>query len=272
MSKGRNKSLVETSAVRARVGPTTSRHREAFDEASDGAVLYTSAYVRMEFIRRWICTQIDMALTVSRFGSVAEAITYLEQEFSIRTVKAVLASLAEQLDATGAMGSSEAAAEELARTAFHWIRRFDRCFPSKIQNRSHCRRGGRELNCGSFETILDDLAVFHEEFSQPISDCQVNQFLKLSDPRSAANKLRNAEACANLACMKNLEKYAAAGTHITCTECERIGDAVIALEQTKGFTLLHIDKSFDVLCEARGMPHQPIASLRAAERDARKHS
>jgi hypothetical protein len=69
--------------------------------------------------------------------------------------------------------------------------------------------------------------------------------------------------------MTHLEKYAEDGTHITCKECERVGDAVIALEQTKGFTLLHIDKSFDVLCTARKMPHQKIPSLRAAERDAR---
>ena len=268
MNKSSSKALVETSAVRAKVGPSTPEHMQAFDRATASYTLYTSCYVRMEFVRRWICTFSEMAITVARFDKVAAALVYLEQSFSPREVKAYIACIAE-LESSGISLTSDSAAEEFARSAFHWLRRFDRLFPSRIQNRSHCRRGNKVLDISSFANILDELASFTKSFRSPVTDCEVNRFLKLSNTKSEAYSLANKIAEKDVSCMKSLLKYVNQNTHITCTECERIGDVVIALEQTRSFTLAHIDNSFSYLCTARGMPNLQIPSLRAADKNER---
>lgn len=266
MSKSKSKALVETSAVRAKVGPTSPAHSKAFDEQTSSSVLYTSAYIRMEFIRRWICTAIEMASVISRYGNVSDALSYLEQSFSPRDVKAYIAVIAAVLESQGAISNSSASEEEFSRTAWHWLRRFDSLFPSRIQNRSHCKRGNKSFQGKSFATLTEDLAAFYKDFSTPITDCEVARFLALQNAYSNASKLLRVASSDEVKCLKSLEKYAQQGHPITCKECERIGDAVIALEQTKSYILLHVDKSFNHLCDVMGMPHKELLSLRASEK------
>ena len=80
------KILVETSALRPALGQSTKRHEEHFRNATAGGHLGTSVYIRMEFIRRWICDLIRLALEVDQFESVDEALVYLEQDFRPRAV------------------------------------------------------------------------------------------------------------------------------------------------------------------------------------------
>ena len=264
MSK--RKLLVETSAVRAKVGPTTEAHEQAFDNATVHSSLYTSTYIRMEFIRRWICSMIDMAVVVSRYGDVTSALTYLEQSFSIRDVKSYTACVAQFLKANGCLSNSDAAAEELARTAFHWMRRFGKLFPGRIQNRSRCKRGGNVLRIGSFATIIEDTARFHSSFKSPITNCEVGSFLKLNSIHSESKKVLENIDDKQVQSLAHVRKYAQDQTHLTCKECERIGDFVIALEQTRMYSLVHVDSAFSFLCHARSMPNIPIPSLRGSER------
>src|SRR5438105_4097457 len=83
--------LVETSAVRPALGDSTPRHCAHFRGEVTGGDLITSVYVRMEFLRRWVCDAIRLALLIDRCGSVAEALCLVEQDFRPRSVKGLLA-------------------------------------------------------------------------------------------------------------------------------------------------------------------------------------
>ncbi|TWU06242.1 hypothetical protein Pla52n_19630 [Stieleria varia] len=266
MGGKKRKILVETSAVRSLVGPTTSKHRSLFQDRYRDSRVYSSVYIRMEYVRRWVCSMITIALAVSRHRSVPEALVYLEQDFSIREVKSYLACVAEVLGQCGAMNDTRAAAEEIGRCAFHWAERFDRLLGSQIQNRSRCMRGNNQLQITSFETLMDELAQFHIRFSTPVFDCDVNDFLKMDDPRSQCHRLLDSLTEKEVSCLKTLREYVEKKTCVTCTQCERIGDLVISLEQTKSYTLVHTDNSFSHLCDARGMPHEVLPSVRGTEK------
>lgn len=259
MSKKR-KYLIETSAVRAAIGPTTDEQSKVFRGIVRDGVLFTSVYIRMEFVRLWICTCIDAALLVNQYQNVREALVILEQSFSARKVKADLSAISEMLAQREVLHDHLAASEELGRIAVAWLRRFDRCFAARIPNKSKCKRGGHSLFI-DYDTILDDLQRFYVGFTTPVTDCEVGQFLNLRDARSPCRKLMDSVSDRNANSMKYLAKYAEFGQTITCTECERIGDAVIALEQSKSWQLVHIDKAFNFLCDSRNMPHVPLPSV-----------
>ncbi len=135
----KTKYLVETSAVRAAIGSSTRAHQEAFAKLSGDGTLFSSVYIRMEFMRRWVCDTIRAALVVDQCGSVKEALVHLEQDFRPRTVKTYLAALSEHLNQHGSVENTRAAAEEIARTATHWLRKFDRVFEARIGNACKCR-------------------------------------------------------------------------------------------------------------------------------------
>lgn len=262
----KKKFLVETSAVRAIVGPATDAQANTFRECTKDGALFTSAYIRMEFIRRWICSMIEMATVVHRYDNVQQALTYLEQSFSPRAVKSHSACIQEFLLHSGNLNASPSAvAEELARTAFHWLRRFDKIFPSRIQNRARCRRGNRAMP-QSFVDLVDSLNEFYVAFSNPILDCEVNGFVGLSNRHSVAQSLVNSVTDKQVPCLEHLRNYVNSQSHITCKECERIGDVIISLEQTRSYILAHVDGAFKHRCEARNMPHISIPSVLGAEK------
>lgn len=260
------KYLIETSAVRAAVGPTTTRQREHFEEVVDDGTLFTSVYIRMEFIRRWICTCIYAALVVAQCRSVSEALIILEQDFSSRNVKADLAVISEHLTRLGVLQDQQSASEELGRTAVEWLRRFDKVFRSRITNKSNCKRGGRELDV-DFNTLLSDLHRFYESFVDPVTDCEINRFLNLSNANSEASKLLNSVTDREVPSCKHLRKYQQSKKWITCKECERIGDSAISLELSRSWHLIYLDGAFNHLCAARGMIGTQLKSIPALEKE-----
>lgn len=274
MSKKKPKYLVETSAVRGAIGSTTEPHAEHVAEILSDGRLFTSVYIRMEFIRRWICQTIHAAIIIRQCSDAASGLGVLEQEFSSRGVKADLAAFSEVLRNVGGIGNdSKSVSEELASSAVRWLRRFDRIFSSRINNRSKCKRGGRELNV-DFDSLLMDLNEFREAFMDPVSDCEVNHFLELSNEQSEACRLaaqvtaeqpkRKAKTC------MTMEEFGRENKWITCSECEKIADPIIALEQSKSWTLVHLDEAFNFLCHLRSMPHKQIKSVLAVEKERNK--
>jgi hypothetical protein len=79
----KTKYLIETSAVRPALGSSTTAHHQHFAEQVKGGSLWTSTYIRMEFIRRWFCDMVRIALTIEQCASVVDALVILEQDFSL---------------------------------------------------------------------------------------------------------------------------------------------------------------------------------------------
>jgi hypothetical protein len=265
MAKTRKtKYLIETSIVRAALGDSTDAHVSHFQQQVAGGDLYSSIYLRMEFIRRWFCDSVRMALTIDSCGSVSEALIRLEQEFSPRNIKGYLAVISKTLAQNGSISNTRAAAEEIAGAAVAWLRRFDKVFPSRIANTCKCQIGGRAPNI-DYNNLLGELQRFYTEFRKPVTDCEVNAFLKLDNARSRVQQILADQKTRSLPVAIALEKYRQKKTWVTCKECSKIGDAIIALEQPASWHLVHLDNSFNELCRVLEREHKHVKSVTAIQ-------
>ena len=61
MSKKLPKYLVETSALEPALLEATPAHKTHFEDAVRGGELWSSVYIRKEFMRRWFCDCVEMA-------------------------------------------------------------------------------------------------------------------------------------------------------------------------------------------------------------------
>jgi hypothetical protein len=267
MATKKTKFLIETSVVRAALGDSTRDHARHVGEQIQGGKLYTSVYLRMEFIRRWFCDAARMAFAIDQFRDVSDALVFLEQDFSPRNMKGNLAALARALRVRGVMDNSRAAAEEMASIAIAWLRSFDRLFESRIPNTCKCRIGARVPDV-DYSRLFEDLRQFYEAFLTPVTDCEVNGFLQLQNPKARAQLLLADEKASRLSAAKQLASLRDEGRWITCKECAKIGDAVIALEQPGSWCLVHLDNSFNELCRVLDRPHKQVKSVQQVTKES----
>lgn len=268
MTKKKRKYLIETSAVPVALGESTRSHRSHFTDAVADGSCWTSIYVRKEFIHRWIRDYIRMAFTVAHFQRVAEALYHLEQEFGTRAVKTYVHALAAQLQKKGGVDNTRAMAKEIARLAVGKLRTFDRRFRRCPSNSCKCKIGGKDLKV-DFNHLFEDLRRFLQSVDT-VDDCPVNSFLGLGRQEHAARLLSNPDVEQKTKSGKKLANLHAAGKWITCRQCATIGDAVIVLDQSPSWCLVHIDKDFQILCPAANRMHKLILSERALEKNVPK--
>ncbi|HVC94504.1 MAG TPA: hypothetical protein VND64_12475, partial [Pirellulales bacterium] len=243
---------------------STTNHNEHFAEQVKGGKLWSSTYIRMEFIRRWFCDIVRVALTIDQCDDVANALIILEQDFKPRNVKGTLAAISHLLRETEAITNARTSAEEVAAHAIRWLKRFDRVFPSRVANHCKCQIGEKTPNV-DYNHLLEDLRDFYETFVTPVTDCEVNAFLGFGKAHSRAEALLKDDDVRKLSVGQRLAALAQHKKWITCKECSSIGDAIIAIEQPPSWSLVHLDKSFNALCQGR--PHKQIKSATAIEKE-----
>ncbi len=263
----KKKYLIDTSAVPAALGESTPAHCQHFRDAVADGQSYTSIYIRQEFIRRWILYCIKMAFRIDHFQDLPSAMHHLNQEFSIRDVKTQNYLLAEMLRKKGSVHSGRAMAKEFGRLAVGQLKKFDREFARRTSNSCKCKVGGKELKV-DYNQMFDDLLDFRRLFD-PVDDCKVNDFLGLATTGKGARLLQK-DRVEETKAGRQLAKLKAGKKSITCTQCRRIGDAVIALDQPPSWCLAHIDEDFSVLCKATGRQNKKILSERAVDNDVPK--
>ncbi|HUT94884.1 MAG TPA: hypothetical protein VMY37_35830 [Thermoguttaceae bacterium] len=264
----KKKYLIETSAVPAALGESTPAHCARFVEVVADGTCWTSIYIRKEFVRRWIRYYVRMAFCADYYQDLSSALYDLEQDFSIRDVKTGQHALATFLRDKGAVQNGRTLAKELAHFAVVALRKFDHRFQKRTNNSCGCKIGGTELNV-DFNHLFDDLRCFLESIDV-VADCPINSFLRLNKPGPASRLLSQPDVVEKTKSGEKLAKLRAASRHITCKECQTIGDAVIALDQPPSWCLVHIDKDFCILCKAANREQKLLPSLRAVEKDAPK--
>jgi hypothetical protein len=252
------KYLIETSLVRAALDDSSRSYAKYFVEETSDGTLHTSNYVRMESIRLWILREIRIALYVDAYGNVNDALNRVEQDWGERGVKANLSAVRHYVNSRAAKDSPREAAKEYGRLAVRWLRRFDRVLRSRVP--SKCARGNLPLLV-DFRTLLADLREFYLQFKEPISDCRVNDLLDFANPLGRTARLLSADGVKETRVGENLSDYQSSRTWITCTQCNRIGDPVIAIEQPRPYVLLSTDSFFEVLCCATGRQYRILRSL-----------
>jgi hypothetical protein len=261
MSK--KKYLIETSAVSVAINQSTPNHYQAFREAVSDGELWTSVYIRMEFVRRWIKYFFRLATTLQHFRNIPDALRHENQSFSIRDVKAINELIASLVEKQGTL-SVDATADEIVRVAIWKLRKFDRLFQKKTNNACGCQIGGKKLHV-DFNTLWDDVRSFIKATGN-VDDCPINHFLDFR-PLSDATTLVSGAAAAETSAVKALLEVRRKETKVDCKRCKRLGDAVIALDQPRSWTLVHIDEAFDAICAALEKKHKRVASQRSAESD-----
>src|SRR5712692_5956794 len=102
--------LIETSALRPALGSPSQKHNQHFAKAVEGGDLYTSVYIRMEFVRHWICYFIRAAIYVYNCDTVAHALYLLEQAFG-RGPKDALSLIQHHLTNCGVLSNTLKAEE-----------------------------------------------------------------------------------------------------------------------------------------------------------------
>jgi hypothetical protein len=258
--------LIESSVVRPVLGFGSSAQAKEIRTATDGAELWSSTYLRMEFIRGVVCAMARMAAVVRNFDNCTQAFAYLSNDFSTRDVK-VYAQVAGLLLDRSVPKTTAAWAETIASEALKILRRFDALLTRRIRNRSHCQIGGGKPEI-DYNTLINDLNSYCRDFLVPVPDCEINAWLDLANSASDAPSLLKLLAEAKIASIDHMADMKMNKTHITCRECVRLSDAVIALEQPQSITLVYSDNSFNHLCPALNKPGLQIPSAVAAERAA----
>jgi hypothetical protein len=265
MSKKKTKYLVETSAVPPAIGESTPAHCQHFrDEVADGR-LFTSVYVRKEFIRRWVLDRIDVACRIDHFSDVPTALRDLSHDYG-RKPKGTVDVIASILNEKGRIDSTRSMAKEIARLAVSILKKFDYVLRARANDSTGCKIGAHVLTV-DYNHLFDDLRDFVKSVGN-VTDCPVNEFLGFSRPRGNAPRLLEVpDVQKKTEAGKHLATFAKERKWIECRECASIGDAVIALDQPPSWCLLHIDHAFKLLCVATRKPNKPILSERAVETD-----
>lgn len=150
-----------------------------------------------------------------------------------------------------------------------YIKRFELILRKKFKNTNidstACTRDKVPLNI-DLKNPASGLKQFADEFGDVKTcrnKCKIDQFLltqyrteieQLVEIASQLPKNTNTRGFINIA--NNLKEILTTGaTACDCKRCEKLGDAVIALDAPRRMQLEHTDNSFDYLCPPINQPH-----------------
>lgn len=268
MADGDRKYLIETSAVLAAVSLSTKAHARHYADAVRDGQQWTSVYIRKEFIAGFFCELVYVASFIAQRTSVKDALNLLTQRYSIRAIKVDLIAISQLLEQRRAMDNPNIAAEEIGRLAINWLKTFDKMFRDRIPNECGCRIGHKRPTI-DYNTLLKDLSDFYEDFTEPVDDCPVSDFVGIGDTVGRGQRLVAEKTTNRLDSVKNLAKLLAAGARFVCDDCRKIGDAVIALEQPADVCLVHLDRAYTKFCPFLKREHKHIKSATALDNEER---
>lgn len=264
------KYLIDTSLGPVAIGESTPSHIAHFKQETGDGVLWTSVYIRKEFIHRWVLIYFEMAASVRQYDNLADALNHLNQDFSGRNVKARSDINAAILREKGSLRNTRETAVEIARIGILILRRFDTVLRQKINNQSGCKIGGASCPV-DFSHLFDDLRSFADRVGT-VYDCPINEYLGFEKPNGHAAKLLACNGVKITKSGESLNKLLEKKTHITCKQCKKIGDAVIVMEQLPSWHLAASDIDFQTLCSALNKPLKPILSERGVDKALRNES
>lgn len=260
-----NKVLVDTSLVPAAMKASTPDHCKEFRNTVGDANLFSSVYIRNEFLKRWVCSMIRFAHIASQCSSVKQFWFYVGQDYGGRNLKTHTFAMGLAAKSIGAAESPNELAEEFVHIVQGLVKKFDRVFNSMINNSCGCQIGGLPLKVDVDEWKVDT-GAFYEKVMAKIEDCDVNRFVNLGAPVSNASKLLKDARSKKVVAAENMREIQNAGAKITCTNCRKVGDVVIALEQPGPFILVHGDNgSYPALCAIRGRREMYVESVQSLE-------
>lgn len=251
----------------------TFAYKKYFLEEFEEKQCYVSKYVKMEFNRSFLRNVIYFyfILDLPSIQSVDDAFRFWSNKFKASELKAVI-QLAAELFAIQEIDIYKTTDKENALYALGIvIKRYyiksQRKFKDIGRDSTRCARSLVSFKAGS-----ENMAVGFKEFIEAFDDvekcrslCRVDDFLLKRFKtevqiyvNNSVKEVKNNKTNSGFKKIgKNLSKILEEGpAACSCKMCEKIGDAVIALDAPRDMRLEHIDNSFDFLCPPINQPHQ----------------
>lgn len=230
-----------------------------------------SRFVKMEFRRSFLVNLIRFffVLDMAHIESVDDAAILWSNKFKTSELKAILQIISKLFDTEKIDSSSSTEKEKALLALGRLIKRYETLIEGYTDIGTHstrCARANVTLDI-NLEKLREDLHGFLELFDDTKScrdRCVVDEFL-LSKKRKAVERFvalsgslsKQKETAGFKRIVENLEDILSEGpSACSCKRCEKIGDAVIALDTPRSFSIEHTDYSFDQLCDSLGQPHQ----------------
>ena len=262
--------FLDTSVARSKLLGTLA-YKQYFESQFADQPLYISNYVQMEIKRSYLINLISFyfVLHLETINNIVDAIALWSNRFNPSELKAIL-QLIPQLFSTRQLNfSSDQDKKKALSILAIYIKRFElrlhRQFNNTNIDSTACARALVPLNV-DLKNPVEGLKQFADEFGDVKtcrSKCQIDQFLlvqyrseieRLVEQAKHLPKNTNTRGFINIA--NNLKEILATGAPAcNCKRCEKIGDAVIALDEPRNMRLEHTDNSFDYLCPTVNQPH-----------------
>jgi hypothetical protein len=233
---------------------------------------YISAYVQMELKRSYLHNVVDFYFTLHlpTLPTISDAISFWSNKFRTSELKAALQMVADLLTGHGL----DFTRPRDKATALHILGVYIRRVELKVRG-TFTDIGKDSTRCARaavpFKVELENMAAGFKLLMEAFDDvetcrsrCRSDHFL-LNRYRpeveayieQAAPLPNNRNTRGFVALAKNLGEILERGaTACSCRQCERIGDAVIALDAPRNMRLEHTDHSFNHLCPPIDQPHQ----------------
>ncbi|EKF04582.1 hypothetical protein FDUTEX481_01851 [Tolypothrix sp. PCC 7601] len=248
----------------------TQAYRQYLESQLNSEPLYISNYVKMEIKRSYLINIISFyfVLRLDAINTIGDAIALWSNKFKGSELKAILQVIPQLFSIRQLNFSSPKDKEKALSVLVIYIKRFELIIRRKFPNcndSTACARSLVPLTI-DLKNPVPDLKKFVLEFGDTKdcrSKCQIEDFL-LVKYRSEVEQLvevasqlpRNTNTRGFLNIANNLKEILVTGaTACDCKRCEKIGDAVIALNAPRNLRLEHTDNSFDYLCSPIEQPH-----------------
>jgi hypothetical protein len=233
--------------------------------------LYISNYIQMEMKRSYLMNIISFyfVLRLETIQTIGDAITFWSNRFKTSQLKAIL-QLVPQLFSTHQLDLTSSQDKEKALQILGlYIKRFELLLRKKYanigQDATVCTRAVVPLKV-ELNNLAEGLKQFADEFGDVEtcrSQCKIDEFLldryrqEVESYIDQASQLpKTNETRGFIRIVDNLKEILEQGEKATsCKRCEKIGDAVIALNAPRQMRLEHTDNSFDYLCPPIQQPH-----------------
>jgi hypothetical protein len=230
-----------------------------------------SPYVQMEVQRSYLCKIIEFyfILDLDSIQNISDAIIFWSNYYKSSQHKAVarlMAQLLQQrpIDLSDPQDKGKAL-DAIAALIIQFSELLQNRFVSTETDSTNCARAQVTLNVtdNAAEEFMRFLSAF-DNVKACRSQCRIDQFLlneHLSEIESyiqySENLAKNSDSRGFIKIAENLKEIINQGSDAcSCKRCERIGDAVIALDTPREMQLEHTDRSFDYLCPLIQQPHR----------------
>lgn len=266
--------FLDTSIARSTL-TGTSKYKKYLKGEFGKDKLYVSQFVKMEFRRSFLINLVEffLFLDLPYISSVEEAFKGWSHKFKTSQLKAIIQICTElfisEKVALADPNDKQKALDALVRL----IKRYHFLIEGYTDvgvDTPRCARARVPLQIRT-PTVRQDLRRFVQTFNDVAkcrSNCVVNDFL-LKKNLTVVNRFttrakslkHEKETQGFLKIVSNLDVVLTKGdSACSCKRCEKIGDAIIAIDTPKGFSVQHSDYAFDQLCDELGKPHNRLLS------------